>query len=216
MVRAFDSGRRLWEIAVECVRSVTSSSTDPPQSRASAFLRCLGSIQKPGRPQAAVLQGTPNRFCPEGVGVRLVGDLPRSGSKTCTCGVPDAPSWLILLPVPGRSPTRWSATAATSHAFGRSGIEVWFGLFILAEVRGSRLAGEGGESVDLFATDLSRSPASRLYRCGVLMGARCSHKTLTIPSPDAPGPGCPPARGSSAWQRSAGRCPRCARPDARQ
>jgi hypothetical protein len=70
----------------------------------------LGSIQKPGRPQAAVLQDTLNGFCPEGVGVRLVGDLPRSGSKTCTCGVPDEASWLILLPVPGRSPTSQAPT----------------------------------------------------------------------------------------------------------
>jgi hypothetical protein len=84
------------------------------------------------------LQDTPNSFCPEGVGatgvaLHLVGDLARSGSKTCACGVPDALRWMILLPVPARSPTRWSATPATSHAFGRSGIAVWFELLILAE-----------------------------------------------------------------------------------
>jgi hypothetical protein len=57
----------------------------------------------------------PNGFCPKGVGatgvaLHLVGDLARSGSKTCACGVPDAPRWMILLPVPGRSPTSLAPT----------------------------------------------------------------------------------------------------------
>jgi hypothetical protein len=35
----------------------------------------------------------------------------------------------------------------TPNGFGRSGIAVWFELLILAEGRGSRLAGDGGGSV---------------------------------------------------------------------
>jgi hypothetical protein len=50
--------------------------------------------------KAEVLQDAPHGFCPEGVGatgvaLHLVGDLARSGSKTCACDVTDAPSWLI-------------------------------------------------------------------------------------------------------------------------
>jgi hypothetical protein len=54
----------------------------------------------------------------------------------------------------------------TPNGFGRSGIAVWFELLILAESRGSRLAGEGGGSVTKILTDPAHSPAIRLHRWG--------------------------------------------------
>ena len=44
-----------------------------------------------------------DRFCPEGVGVRLADDLARSVSKACERYAPDSPRRLILLPLPGSS-----------------------------------------------------------------------------------------------------------------
>jgi hypothetical protein len=44
-----------------------------------------------------------DRFCPEGVGVRLADDLARSVSKPCERCATDTPSCLMLLPVPGSS-----------------------------------------------------------------------------------------------------------------
>src|ERR1700712_625477 len=59
-------------------------------------------------------------FCPEGVGVRLADDLARSVSKTYGRYAPDSPSCLILVPVLGRSLTRWSATPAAPTASGQN------------------------------------------------------------------------------------------------
>jgi hypothetical protein len=50
------------------------------------------------------------------VGGRLADDLARSGSKYWACGESGGMSCLILRLLRSRSPTRWSATPATSHA----------------------------------------------------------------------------------------------------
>ena len=52
----------------------------------------------------------PIRFCPKGVGVWLADDLARSGSKSGTRGVPDAPRRMILRLLRSRSPTSQAPT----------------------------------------------------------------------------------------------------------
>ena len=48
--------------------------------------------------------------------LHLVGDLPGTGSKISQLGVSGTPHAQVLLPLRARSPTRWSATPAASHA----------------------------------------------------------------------------------------------------
>jgi hypothetical protein len=83
------------------------------------------------------LQDTPNGFCPEGVGARLVGDLARSGSKISYRDASGTLHTQVLLPLRGRSPTSRAPTPSGQKR--DCGV---FELLILAEGRGCRLAGE--------------------------------------------------------------------------
>jgi hypothetical protein len=72
------------------------------------------------RPESKARTTPQSRFCPEGVGARLVGDLPGSGSKIIHLRASGTPHAQVLLPLRARSPTRWSATPVAPTPSGQT------------------------------------------------------------------------------------------------
>jgi hypothetical protein len=60
----------------------------------------------------------------EGVGARLVGDLPGTGSKIIHLSASGTPHAQVLLPLRARSPTRWSATPVAPTPSGQKPLGV--------------------------------------------------------------------------------------------